>query len=140
MHIFLSLPKSYFFFYFPATLCFSRDFTSQESASKIIARRRNISPLYPLHPSLALIHSFSSLCGIKFKTVIPCSVKNWPRSGIKRAKNMRFPSLCSEKSALSSETFAFLKLQYLFRVHVIFQFKHQQRRAAGFVLGNVVKT
>ena len=39
----------------------------------------------------------------------PCSIKNWPRSGIKRAKNMGFPSLCSGKSALSSETFAFFE-------------------------------
>ena len=83
--------------------------TSWESASKIIARHRNISPFYPLLPSLALAHSFSRHWGINLKQSIPCSVKNWPRSSIKRAKNMGFPPLCSEKSALSSETFAFFE-------------------------------
>ena len=29
--------------------------------------------------------------------------KNYPRSGIKRAKNMGFPLLCSRKNAFSSE-------------------------------------
>ena len=39
--------------------------TSWESARKIIAWYRNISPLYPLHPSLA--HSFSCHWGINLK-------------------------------------------------------------------------
>ena len=33
-----------------------------------------------------------------------------------------------------------LKLQNLFRAHVIFQFMHLQRRAVGSVLGNIVET
>ena len=41
--------------------------TSRESASKIIAWRRYISPLYPLPPSLALSHSFSRHWGINLK-------------------------------------------------------------------------
>ena len=46
-----------------AIIFFTR-LTSWESVCKIIARRRKISPLYPLHPSLALSHSFSRHWGI----------------------------------------------------------------------------
>ena len=59
--------------------------------------------------SLLLTHSFSRHWGIHLKQRYSCSVKNWPRSGYKRAKNMGFPPLCSGKIALSSETFAFFE-------------------------------
>ena len=94
--------------------------TSWESASKIIAWCRNISPLYPLPPSLALSlsrsRSFSRHWGINLKQRYSCSVKNWPRSSIKRTKNMGFPPLCSGKSVLSLETFAFFETTIYFSV------------------------
>ena len=51
----------------PGSTIFFTRLTSWESASKIIAWRRNISPLYPLHPSLALSHSFSRHWGINLQ-------------------------------------------------------------------------
>ena len=41
--------------------------------------------------------------------VFPVHLKNYPRSGIKGAKNIGFPPLYSGKSAISSETFAFFQ-------------------------------
>ena len=100
---------SYRTYSIPGIMLFTR-LTSWESASKIIARSRNISPLYPLPPlQLSLYHSFSRHWGRNLKERYSCSVKNRPRSGIKRAKNMGFPPLCSGQSALSPEKFAFFE-------------------------------
>ena len=46
---------------------FFKSLTSWESASKTIAWHRNISPLYPLPPSLAHYHSFSRHWRINLK-------------------------------------------------------------------------
>ena len=96
--------------------------TSWESACKIIAQRGNISPLYPFPPP-ELSHSFS---------------RHYPRSGIKRAKNMEFSPLCWENNALSSETFAFFETTISFSgTHNISV--HALAPKSSGELGNVVK-
>ena len=114
--------------------------TSWQSASKIIARRRNISPLYPLPPSLALSVFLPSLRN-KFKTkVFPVQLKTSLEVVLSELKIWDFNHYVQERMAILHKNSHSLKLQYLFRAHVIFQFTHQQRRAVRFGLSNVVKT
>ena len=112
----------------PGTIMFFTRLTSWESTGKIIARGRNISPLYPLPPCLVLSLFLPSLRN-KFKTkVVLSKLKIWDSHHY-----VQESVLFLQKHSHS------LKLQYLFRAHVIFQFTHKQRRAVRFVQGNVVK-
>ena len=114
--------------------------TSWESASKNIARRRNISPLYPLPHSLALSLFFASLRN-KFKTkVFPVNLKTILEVVLRELKIWDFHQYVQKIMLFLQKHSHSLKLQYIFREHVIFQFTHKQRRAVGFVLGNIVRT
>ena len=114
--------------------------TSWESACKIIVQCRNISPLYyPLPPSLAhsLLLFLPSLRN-KFKTKF--QLKTSLEVVLSELKIWDFHYYVQERVPFLQKHSHSLKLQYLFRAHVIFQFTHLQRRAVIFVLGNVVKT
>ena len=118
-----------------ASLFFTR-LPSWESANKIIARRRNISPLYPLHPSLAL-SLFLSFLRDKFKTKV--QLKTILEVVLSELKLCDFHQYVQERVSFLQKHSLSLKLQYIFRAHVIFQFTHYQRRAVAFELGNVVE-
>ena len=92
---------------------------------------------FPLASSLSL---FLSSLGIKFKTnVFPVQLKTGLEVVLSKLKIQHFQHYVQERVLFLQKHSHSLKLQYVFRAHVIFQFTNQQRRVR-FVLGNVVKT
>ena len=89
---------------------FSTRLTSWESACKIIAGRRNISPLYPRPPSLALSSLFLPSLWNKFKTkVFPVHLKTILEVVLSELKIWDFHHYVQERMFFSSETFVFFE-------------------------------
>ena len=116
-------------------------FTSWESACEIIARRQNISPLYPLPPLSSSVSLFLPSLRNKSKTkVLPVHLKTILDVVLSELKIWDFHYYVQEIMLFLQKHSQSLKLQNHFRAYVIFQFTHSQRRTVKFVLGNVVKT
>ena len=109
----------------PSIMFFTR-LTSWESACKIIAQRSKSSPLYPLQPSLALSLSLflPSLRNNSKTKVFPVHLKIILEVVLSELKIWDFRYYVQERMLFLQKHSHSLKLQNLFRAHVIFQFTH----------------
>ena len=96
---------------FRLTIMFFTRLASWESASKIIARRRNISPLYP-HPSSLALLPFFPLLRNKFKTKV--QLKTSLEVVLSELKIWDFHHYVQERVLFLQKHSHSLKLQYLF--------------------------
>ena len=108
----------------PRTIMFFTRLTSWESACKIIGQRWKISPLYlfPLFSSLSLF--LPSLRNKSKTRVFPAHLKTILEVVLSELKIWDVHYYVQERMLFLQKHSLSLKLQNLFRAHVIFQFTH----------------
>ena len=106
------------------SIMFFTRLTSWESACKIIAQRENISPLYPLPLSLALSLFLPSLRNKSKTKVFSVNLKTVLEVVLSKLKIWNFHHYFQKIMHFLQKHSHSLKLQYLFRAHVMFQFTH----------------